>query len=141
MSQAQGTVVTTRKVSERSQICLPLSFPPLIHLHSPGLGSTSPPQRSSQRGSSASSHNSALSWATTTVLVGHKAGDGDQRCVWKQLDARTRHSLLWPEEEEGTYRSTLIAQRLKMEAVHSITSMVIRASHSTVLRDHTPPWN
>lgn len=39
------------------------------------------------------------------------------------------------------YRSTLIAQRLKMEAVHSITSMVIRASHSTVLKDHTPPWN
>lgn len=67
-------------------------------------------------------------------------------CVWKQVGAGTRlcgqAPLCWhEEEEEGTYRSTLIAQRLKMEAVHSITSMVIRASHSTVLRDHTPPWN
>lgn len=61
--------------------------------------------------------------------------------VGNQLGARTQHSLLSREEVEGTYRSTLIAQRLKMEAVHSITSMVIRASHSTMLRDHTPPWN
>lgn len=69
---------------------------------------------------------------------------GCVEAVWSQ-DTALRPGMLplcWhEEEEEGTYRSTLIAQRLKMEAVHSITSMVIRASHSTVLRDQTPPWN
>ena len=28
-----------------------------------------------------------------------------------------------------------------MEAVHSITSMVIRPSHTSMFKVHTPPWN
>lgn len=40
-----------------------------------------------------------------------------------------------------TYRSTLMAQRLNMDAVHSITSMVIRKSHMSMFKDQTPPWN
>ena len=41
----------------------------------------------------------------------------------------------------STDLSMLMAQRLKMEAVHSITSMVIRPSQMVVLRVHTPSWN
>ena len=41
----------------------------------------------------------------------------------------------------STDLSMLMAQRLKMEAVHSITSMVIRLSQMVVLRVHTPSWN
>ena len=37
--------------------------------------------------------------------------------------------------------STLMAQRLKMEAVHSNTSIVISPSHTPMSRDHSPPWN
>lgn len=37
--------------------------------------------------------------------------------------------------------STLMAHRLRMDAVHSITSMVIRASQMEVLNVHTPPRN
>lgn len=42
-------------------------------------------------------------------------------------------------EVSSTYRSTLMAQRLNMDAVHSITSMVMRKSHISVFKDHTPP--
>lgn len=41
----------------------------------------------------------------------------------------------------ATYRSTLMAHKFKMEAVQSITSMVIRASQMEVLRVQVPPRN
>lgn len=39
------------------------------------------------------------------------------------------------------YLSTLIAHKLNMEAVHSITSIVISPSQTTVFNDQVPPWN
>lgn len=40
-----------------------------------------------------------------------------------------------------THLSTLMAHRFRMEAVHSITSMLIRASQVRVLRVQIPPRN
>lgn len=45
------------------------------------------------------------------------------------------------EQRKEVYLSTLIAQRLNIDAVHSITSMVIRPSHISMFKDQTPPWN
>lgn len=50
-------------------------------------------------------------------------------------------SLVRVPVQVSTDLSTLMAQRLKMEAVHSITSMVIRQSQRVVLKVHTPSWN
>ena len=47
---------------------------------------------------------------------------------------------VWTERED-TYLSMLMAQRLNMEAVHSITSMVIRASQMDMFKDQMPSWN
>lgn len=40
----------------------------------------------------------------------------------------------------GTHLSTLMAHRLKMEAVHSMTSIAMSASQRPGPNSHTPPW-
>ncbi len=55
--------------------------------------------------------------------------------------SQRRLSVVCVPVQVSTDLSMLMAQRLKMEAVHSITSMVIRPSQMVVLRVHTPSWN
>lgn len=58
------------------------------------------------------------------------------------FNVREQHKiLLCVPVQVSTDLSMLIAQRLKMEAVHNITSIVMRPSQMVVLRVHTPSWN